>query len=237
MIETPTHVLLPESLTGGDLAYAELRSRIMSGEYAPHTVLRAQALAAEFGLSRTPIREALQRLAEAGLVAYIPNKGATVIGYTTEQMAETYFVRASLESRAAGLAADRMTDADAELLIDRIERMDPLVHASDQDEIVELGRLNREFHEHIVKVSGSLQLQTLLRSVSQVPMMIRNYQAYGDTFRIRSNHHHRDILTALQTGDSLWAEVAMRSHILAARNAVLQGPGTSTTAGAAPDEG
>ena len=225
MSESSARALPAETLTGGDLAYAELRSRIMSGEYAPNTVLRAQALAEEFGLSRTPLREALQRLAETGLVLYEPNKGATVIGYTAEQMAETYFVRAALESRAAGLAAPRVGQSDLELLGDRIERMDPLVTSSEDAEVVELGRLNSEFHQHIVEVSGSLQLKVLLRGVSQVPMMIRNFRAYGAGFRRRSNDHHRDILTALQTGDALWAEVAMRSHILAARNAAMQGPG------------
>lgn len=224
MTDVPVRALLPEALTGGDLAYAQLRSRIMSGEYAPRTVLRAQALAEELGLSRTPIREALRRLAEAGLVDYTPNKGATVIGYTAEQMAETYFVRAALESRAAGLAAPRMGATDIDLLSDRIEQMDPLVTSEEDEDVVKLGRLNSEFHEHIVEVSGSQQLKTLLRSVSQVPMMVRNFRSYGTAFRRRSNHHHRDILTALETGDALWAEVAMRSHILAARNAAMRGP-------------
>jgi DNA-binding GntR family transcriptional regulator len=228
MTDTAARSTFPETLTGGDHAYAELRSRIMSGQYAPNTVLRAQALAEEFGLSRTPLREALRRLAETGLVQYEPNKGATVIGYTAEQMAETYFVRAALESRAAGLAAPRIVEADIGFLTDRIERMEPLTVASDEVDTVELGRLNSEFHAHIVEVSGSLQLKTLLRSVSQAPMMVRNFRSYGSEFRRRSNHHHRDIVTALQTGDALWAEVAMRSHILAARNAAMQVPSTPT---------
>jgi len=58
--------------------------------------------------------------------------------------------------------------------------------------------------------------------------MVRNFRSYGSEFRRRSNHHHRDIVTALQTGDALWAEVAMRSHILAARNAAMQVPSTLT---------
>lgn len=216
-----------EVLTGGDLVYAELRARIMSGVYGPNTVLRAQALAEEFGLSRTPLREALRRLAETGLVLYEPNKGATVIGYTAEQMAETYFVRAALESRAAELAAPRIGAGDLELLRDRIERMDPLVTSSDEEQVVELGRLNNEFHQHIVEVSGSLQLKMLLRGVSQVSMMVRTFSDYGRSFRRRSNDHHRDILAALETGDAMWAEAAMRSHILAARNAAMQGPPSS----------
>lgn len=225
-LELPAADAAPESTTGGDAAYALLRSRIMSGELPPRAILRAQPLAEELGVSRTPIREALRRLAETGLVEYIPNRGASVIGYTPEQMMETYFVRAALESRAAGLAAPRMSADDLSSLADLIEAMDAYVDSSDIDEITELGRLNLEFHRRIVAASGSRQLVTLVASVSQVPMMIRNFRNYGNTFRRRSNHHHRDILTALRTGDADWAEVCMRSHILAARNAVMQGPET-----------
>jgi DNA-binding GntR family transcriptional regulator len=213
-----------DALTGGDFAYSQLRARIISGELPPNAVLRAQPLAEEFGISRTPIREALRRLAETGLVEYVPNRGATVIGFTPEQMAETYFVRAALESRAAGLATGRLSDAHLERLGELIGLMDDYVESTEVGEIAQLGQLNVEFHSLIVSASGNSQLVSLVQSVTQAPMMVRNFRNYGGTFRARSNHQHRDILTALSTGDALWAEVAMRSHILAARNAVMQGP-------------
>ena len=211
--------------TGGEMVYATLRARILSGELGAHAVLREQALAQELGVSRTPVREALRRLDEAGLVAFLPNRGATVVAWTLEQVRETYVVRAALESRAAGLAATRITAAELDALADLIDAMEPVLTAHDEDTAAELARLNAEFHRIVVSASGSSQLMTLTSTVTRVPLMAAAFRRDGGQFRARSNHHHRDILTALRTGDSLWAEVAMRSHILGARNAVSEGPG------------
>lgn len=209
--------------TGGETVYLTLRARILSGELGANAVLREQALAEELGVSRTPVREALRRLDEAGLVSFVPNRGATVVEWSLEQVRETYFVRAALESRAAGLAATRITVAELDQLSDLIDAMEPVVNATDPDGVTELGRLNAEFHRIVVSASRSAQLMTLTSSVARVPLMAEAFRRDGVQFRARSNHQHRDILTALRSGDGLWAEVAMRSHILAARNAVAEG--------------
>jgi DNA-binding GntR family transcriptional regulator len=171
-------------------------------------------------VSRTPVREALRRLNEAGLVTFIPNRGATVAEWTMEQVRETYFVRAGLESRAAGLAATRITAEELGTLAALIDAMEPLVNAVDDDGIAELGRLNAQFHRTVVAASRTPQLMMLTSNVSRVPLMAAAFRRQGAQYRSRSNHQHRDILTALRTGDAIWAEVAMRSHILGARNAV-----------------
>lgn len=206
--------------TGGEMVYLTVRGRILSGELAANTTLREQALAEELGVSRTPVREALRRLAEAGLVTFVPNRGATVVAWTIEQVRETYFVRAGLEGRAAGLAANRISPDELDALAALIDTMEPLVTAADDAGMAELGRLNAEFHHTVVAASRSPQLVTLTASVARVPLMAAAFRRHGGQYRARSNHQHRDILTALQTGDAIWAEVAMRSHILGARNAV-----------------
>ncbi|WP_051973366.1 GntR family transcriptional regulator [Cryobacterium sp. MLB-32] len=215
--------------TGAQVAFESLRARILSGELPAHATLREQALAEELGVSRTPVREALRRLDSAGLVEFIPNRGATVLAWTVEQMRETYFMRAALESRAAGLAAARIEAADLQLLELLIVRMDDFVQATDDAGIAALGVLNAQFHQTIVVASGSAQLLSLTESVSRVPMMESRFRANGAEHRARSNHHHRDILTALASGDALWAEVAMRSHILAARNMMSRGGEVDST--------
>ncbi|MDH6235682.1 GntR family transcriptional regulator [Cryobacterium sp. CG_9.6] len=218
--------------TGGQAAYELLRARILSGELAANATLREQALAQELGVSRTPVREALRRLDAAGLVAFVPNRGATVLAWSLEQMRETCVVRASLESRAAALAAERIQAVDLHLLALLIERMEPFVTATTDVEISTLGRLNAQFHRTIVSAAGSPQLLTLIQSVSRVPLMESMLRANGALYRARSNHQHRDILTALKSRDPLWAEAAMRSHALAARNTVLGGeePGARRSA-------
>lgn len=205
--------------TGGETVYLALRARILTGELSANAVLREQALAEELGVSRTPVREALRRLDEAGLVTFVPNRGATVVAWTLEEVRETYMVRAGLESRAAGLAASRITAEEIAMLADLIEAMEPVLTAEDDAGIAELGNLNAEFHRIVVSASRSPQLMTLTSSVARVPLMKDTFRRRGAQYRARSNHQHRDILSALRTGDPIWAEVAMRSHILAARNA------------------
>lgn len=215
--------------TGGEAAYTTLRGRILSGELPANATLREQALAEDLGVSRTPIREALRRLDEAGLVEFVPNRGATVVEWTVAEMRETYFVRATLESRAAGLAALHIGADALAHLANLIERMEPLVRSTEPAGVRELGHLNGQFHRTVVVASQSKQLLSLTESVSRVPEMGRTFTRFGGEFRARSNHHHRDILTALSSGDALWAEIAMRSHILAARNAVSRTIGAEAT--------
>lgn len=221
------------SVTGGQAAFAYLRGRILSGEIPGNSTLREQALAEELGVSRTPIREALRRLDETGLVEFVPNKGATVIAWTTEQMRETYYLRAMLESRAAGLAAARISGTDLDRIAALIILMDDVVLAVDDAGISRLGELNAEFHRIIVTAAENAQLTRLTASVGRVPLMAKAFRRDSGSFRAVSNDHHRDILTALLSHDALWAATAMRSHILAARNSV-QSWDQGEESGAAP---
>ncbi|MDY7526391.1 MULTISPECIES: GntR family transcriptional regulator [unclassified Cryobacterium] len=215
-----------EPVTGGQAAFVYLRRRILSGEIPARAVLREQSLAEELGLSRTPVREALRRLDEAGFVDFTPNRGATVASWTQEQVRETYYLRAGLESRAAGLAATRIGDEILGQLADLIVSMDEFVLATDDEGVTRLGELNAEFHHISVAASGNQQLIHLTDSVGRIPMMAQVFRRDGGRFRAGSNHHHRDILTALRTHDAVWAEAMMRAHILGARNAILDGDST-----------
>jgi DNA-binding GntR family transcriptional regulator len=89
-----------------------IQSRVLSGALARGARLPQKALAAEFGVSRTPIREALRTLQATGLVELVPNRGAVVRGPTARDIREAYVVRAELEGLAAELAADRISDRD-----------------------------------------------------------------------------------------------------------------------------
>jgi DNA-binding GntR family transcriptional regulator len=216
------------AVTEGQSTYAVLRARILSGDLPANATLREAALAEELGVSRTPIREALRRLDAAGLVEFVPNRGATVIGWTADDLRETYLLRATLESRAAGLAAVSIRVAELERLAVLIDEMDEFVEATDDVGFARLNELNAEFHHIVVAASHNLQLVALTASVTRVPMMSSHFRRDGARFRAVSNHHHRDILTSLWSGDALWAEAAMRSHILAARNTVAPSPHDGT---------
>src|SRR5919109_493829 len=89
-----------------------LEEAIVSGELAPGTVLRQEQLSERYGVSRTPVREALRRLAALGLVSFVPNRGVRVRTLSRDELYEAFLVRAELESLATELAATRMTPED-----------------------------------------------------------------------------------------------------------------------------
>jgi DNA-binding GntR family transcriptional regulator len=211
-------------MTQGEAAYANIRDRIISGELPPGYLLKEVALAEHMKLSRTPIREALRRLSESGLVEIQPNRGARVVGWSQTQMAETYEIRAILESHAAQLAAKSISDSELELLDNLVEDMERVVTSEREEDILELANINQLFHHTVLEASGNKQLIGLVTSVSQVAMLVRDRAQLGIEFRKQTNHQHRDILAALRTGDGAWAKVAMESHILAALNAATVGP-------------
>jgi DNA-binding GntR family transcriptional regulator len=91
---------------------ASIQARVLNGEIPTGTRLRQESLAAEFGVSRTPVREALRKLQASGLVEVQPNRGALVRGPTAREVREAYEVRAELEGLAAELAATRIRDAE-----------------------------------------------------------------------------------------------------------------------------
>src|SRR6476661_9386152 len=95
-----------------DRLAADVQARVLSGEFASGSRLRQESLATEFGVSRTPVREALRKLQAAGIVQLEPRRGARVRGPSAREVREAYEVRAELEGLAAALAATRIRDGD-----------------------------------------------------------------------------------------------------------------------------
>ena len=100
-----------ESTKADDIALV-IEEAIVSGELEPGTVLRQEQLSEQFNVSRTPIREALRRLAALGLVSFVPNRGVRVRTISREELHEAFMVRAELESLATEVAATKMTSDD-----------------------------------------------------------------------------------------------------------------------------
>src|ERR1044071_8459850 len=117
-----------ESTKAGDLATV-IEEAIVSGEIPPGTVLRQEQLSERFGVSRTPVREALRRLAALGLVQFVPNRGVRVRTLSRDELYEAFLVRAELESLATELAATRMTAESIAELGEAERRFERLVRA------------------------------------------------------------------------------------------------------------
>jgi len=183
---------------------------IMSGVYMPGDRLGESALSKRFNVSQSPVREALKSLEEMGLVTREPYKGTTVRAVSDLELYETSTVRAALESLAAGIAAEKCTPDDIARLEAIIDEM--LEKAKTGDEAGR-NRLNNEFHDEIIRISGHsliAKLSKTLRFASWSRIRgarIRNEAAIHLTMR------HRDLIHALTIHDSQAAEEMMRSHI------------------------
>jgi DNA-binding GntR family transcriptional regulator len=218
---TDTHGLV-------DRLAATLQSRILSGEITTGTRLRQETLAGEFGVSRTPVREALRQLQASGVVAVEPNRGAVVRGPSVRDIREAYAVRAELEGLAAELAAPHIDDAqlvqlrDAEALFrhsieevieDRRRGVDR--HWTTESE---WERANNIFHGVVQEAAGNRQL---LRSIAFLHQRFPRHLTWSALSR--SSHllaenieQHGRILAAIEARDATRARAAMTEHVRAA---------------------
>lgn len=203
--------------SAADQAYAFIHEGIVSGDLPAGSHLREEDLADQIGVSRTPIREALRRLASEGVVEFAPNRGAQVAAWSERDLAEIFDLRAVLEGFAARLAARNGTPDDVARLRELAEAMEALADGRARDRIDRISELNREFHALIIEVAGNRHLSGLVAGLVQVPLVHRTFRRYSDTELRRSMGHHRELIEAIERGDVNWAGTAMRSHIYAAR--------------------
>lgn len=187
-----------------DMVTALLRERILSGELRGSSVLRQRDIALEFGVSQTPVREALRRLESDGLVVSDAHRTSTVVENRSGPI-ENYQIRAALESLGAKLAADQMTD-------DRVQRLYELNREMESvgDDSKAYGALNREFHFTIYEYADSPLLQSLMRmlwrSMPYGPVVLRTHA--------ESIRQHRALIEALENKDGNKAAEITREHIL-----------------------
>lgn len=194
-----------------------LREAILDGVIAPNEWLREETLTRELGVSRTPVREALSRLEEEGLIERTPGQGACVTALTIEDMSVVYQVRGSLESLTAQMAAERGTvthKAELHAVHDAMraaaERLDP----------AEFSRLNIEFHASITSMADNAYLTRLLTTVETA---IRRFGtcSYSMERMTEIVHEHEAISAAIASGDGQAAAQAAVEHAAHARTATL----------------
>jgi DNA-binding GntR family transcriptional regulator len=191
-------------------AYEAIRRRILDNVYPPgHQALEGE-IADELGISRTPVREALIRLANEGLVEVIPRHGRRVLPVSPTDMAEIYVVLAALESAAADLLAQRRpSDAELKPLVEATRDMSRALKAEDLDA---WAAADERFHQGLVELAGN---RTLADAVSR--LWDRAHRARMFTLRLRpkpvnSTHEHMAMLERIRAGDAAGAVEVNRSH-------------------------
>lgn len=205
-----------------DSAYDQLRQQILSGQLPHGERLAEEDIAEELGISRTPVREALRRLAAEGLVDVAPNRGASVARWETTDLQEIFDLRAMLESYATQRATSRSTPELFETLESICAEMEETFARSKGGRALSaLADGNRRFHRSIITAADSPRLTSMVDSLTHVPVVMQTFTQYSPHALERSLHHHREILDAMRAGDPMWASSVMRAHILAARFEVL----------------
>ena len=204
-----------------DDAVEQLRDAILSGRLKPGDKLGAEEMAGEFGMSRTPIREAFRVLASEGLVELIANRGARVSEWTPDEIDGVFETRVRLEGMAASLAAERVTWEELEHLQRLADDIARLAAPGPDRDTEEVQRLNGEFHAEIIRIASSSALANAMATVVHARVLARTRASFDEEAERRSSHHHLEIVAALRAGDGRWAESTMTSHLLSARSSLL----------------
>jgi DNA-binding GntR family transcriptional regulator len=195
-------------------AYAALRNVIVGSDvYRSRADIRLdeRQLAQDFGISRTPVREAMAQLEREGFVRSVPRRGVYVVRKTKREVIEMITAWAALESMAARLITQHASDAD----IAGLRRMfatfeGDKLHAK----LDEYSEVNIKFHQTIIKLSGNAVLISLAENLFTHMHMIRR-QTIGEEDRAdRSIHDHMNIIQALEARDTERAEDLVRQHAL-----------------------
>jgi len=201
-------------------AYQALSAMISTGEIQPGARLRESALADAIGVSRTPIREALRRLAAEGVVEVLPNRGAQLVSYSQEDLNSLFDLRVLLEPYAVGLAVPRLHAADLDRLADLADQMSEVGALSGVTD--KLSALNNDFHAVFMQCSGNRLLAGTLTSVIRPSVVSRTFHQYSPDALRRSLSHHHELVDAARAGDAEWAQAVMTAHIRAARQALVR---------------
>jgi DNA-binding GntR family transcriptional regulator len=207
-LSKPERAPAPGSLV--DAAYREIRRRILDNAWPPGYQALEQALALELGMSRTPVREALIRLKNEGLVDVVPRHGMRVLPVSAADMKEIYEILTSLEATAAELVALRKPSAAELAPLERATRdMERALKKSDLDE---WARADERHHRHLVELCGNRRLAQVVYNYWD-----RAHRARMFTLRLRpkpidSTREHLAVVAAIRRGDAIAARDLHRAH-------------------------
>ena len=229
-VSTPAEQITVTSLAD-EIAF-RIQAAILAGEHPPGTHLFQDELCERFGVSRTPVREALRKLQAKHLVMLVPNKGATVRVPRRDELIDVYNVRAELEGYACELASAHASPELLRELDDTRAAVSDAVAIYERDgdlgdgEVsadIQVARANSEFHGAIARVSGNARLRTMIDELQD--FFPKDYvwraMASADELRGLNLEEHARIRDALAAGRAPLARKEMRNHILHASQILL----------------
>ena len=203
-----------------DLVYLELKHKILTGEIVSQTRLMEIDLSEKMNVSRTPIREAIKRLADDGLVKVEPRRGAYVANISIKDMLDVFEVREDMEGFVAKLAAQRITDEEKDSLREIAKEYEEAIEkADDKENII---ALDEKFHNFIVQCSGNETLSELVNYVQELSLRFR-YLYYDDFSLYESTaEQHNRIMEAINAGRDEEARSEADAHVKALKEFVFE---------------
>jgi len=209
--------------SAADHAYRALRQAILSGELEEGARLTETALGESLGVSRTPVREALNRLSLEGLVDREGGRAARVAAFPEDDVEQIFQIRMLLEGYAARRAAIHRTREDVDELRALAEAMEARTPPRSDEDFEALSEANRRFHATIMRAARAQRLESLLSVTVQIGLVLRTYRMYSERDLVRSARHHQELTDAIDAGAPDWAASVMTSHLLAAAAAASRG--------------
>lgn len=207
-------------ITIADQVFLEMQQAIVYGEMQPGSKISEPELAKKYQISRSTLRDALNRLENCKLLSRIPNIGCRVVELSIQNLNDLFAVREMLEGKACRLAAQLMSDEEIEKMTSLIQQQEydaslqhPITTYQEGDDL--------DFHHRIIMASGNQMLIHLLNNELYHLVRMYRFQLGLNNPRLsKSLFEHQQILFALQERDSELAEILMRRHIEASRKVI-----------------
>jgi GntR family transcriptional regulator, rspAB operon transcriptional repressor len=190
--------------------YELLREKILSIELEPGASINERRLTKWLGVSRTPIREAIRRLADNGLISIVPHVGTSVSLISAKRIRELYLIRSSLECAVTRLAAERFDEPSAKMLLDLIDQQTATLEGPD---FVRHVAVDNEFHRSIAGIGGLTLAWEILQKVMIEVTRLRHLSIRIPGRLAQPIEEHGNILRALSSNDPDASEWAMKAHL------------------------
>jgi DNA-binding GntR family transcriptional regulator len=209
-------IVRPKSLT--EMVADEVRTRIIDGRIRLGAGLSEQSLAAELGISKTPVREALLQLKQEGLVQVQPQRGTYVFRLEAEQVTQISELRDVLEIAAAGAAVQRNAAALAARMADLYEGMRK---AYERDDRVAYRQLDGDYHDAIIDLCGNDYIRAAYRQISFCIAALRSRLSNEVLLNKLSLADHKEMLRLVRAKDAAALKKLLRSHIGATKQSYI----------------
>lgn len=197
--------------------YKNLKATILNGDFPPNKRLIEEKIAKEMGTSRTPVREAIQKLEKEGLIRRLPKGGFAVSVISDADIEEVFGIRAVLEGYAGYLASIRAVDDDIRALEEIVRQEEECIKTKNMDEIV---RLNTEFHDRLYRAAKSDKLYSIINDLRDFIYRFRIIILRLNGIAEVSIQDHKDMIELMRLKKATNVENLVRKHIIRGKNLI-----------------